>query len=174
MKIRLKGYTLVELVVVVSLLIIVLAGGTAIFYRSFRSSGISDIQTALNNNLRALDEMIERSLRYGEVVRVGTDDRLSCVAAGTSGVTGSTLVVVDLAGGKATYSLSDGVVSSDSAVPISNPEIEVTKLEFTWYCRSGVNDKIKMVMEANVRGKSGEIATGVFSKDINLLNSGIN
>jgi type II secretory pathway pseudopilin PulG len=168
------GYTLIELVMAVSLLVIVLTGGTAIFFRSFRSSGVSDIQTSLNNSLRSLDEMIERSLRYGEVAQVGSHNRADCVTAGVIGVTGSSLTVLDLSGGPALYSLTAGIVSSNSGVQISNPEIEVTKLEFTWYCRSGVNDKMKMLIEANVSGKSGEVVSTYFKKDINLLNSGIN
>lgn len=173
MKLISNGYTLIELIMAISLLVIVLTGGTAIFYRSFRSSGLSDIQTSLSNNLRYLDEMIERTLRYGEVVRVGEKYRVDCLEAGITGVSGSTLGVLDLAGGEAIYSLSGGVVSSNSAT-ISNPEIMVTNLEFTWICQSGVNDRINLVIEASVTGKSGDVTTKIFSKDINLLNSGIN
>lgn len=176
MKNKNLGYTLIELVMAVSLLVIVLVGGTAIFYRSFRSSGISDIQTALNNSLRSLDEMIERSLRYGKVSFIGASNRDACLTAGATGISGNSMTVIDPAGESIVYTLTEGVVSSASGtpVPISNPEIEVTKLEFTWYCRSGVNDKIKMVIEAKSKGKSEEIVSGDFVKDINLLNSGIN
>lgn len=176
------GYTLIELVMSISLLVIVLIGGTAIFYRSFRSSGISDVQTVVNNSMRSLDEMIERTLRYGSINRIiGTDDqeilRPECLSESESngvGVVGKTLVVQDPSGGEAIYTLEDGVVSSNSSVPISNAEVEITKMEFTWYCRSGVNDKMNLLIEASSKTKSGEGTTGSFSKDINLLNSGIN
>jgi prepilin-type N-terminal cleavage/methylation domain-containing protein len=175
-----RGYTLVELIMAVSLLVIVLVGGTAIFYRSFRSSGVSDIQTTVNNGLRALDESIEQVLRYGVVVRVassfGSDSaRTECLAASLDGVSGDTLVVKDVYGGVATYSLlDDGTVSSNSGEIISNPGIFVTNLRFTWTCRSGVNDKINLLIEASASAITGEGATGVLNKDINLLNSGIN
>lgn len=172
-----KGYTLIELVVAVSLLVIVLVGGTAIFYRSFRSSGLSDVQTTVNSSLRSLDEMIERGLRYGTVLRVVNGavdyDRISCLAAGEGGVTGTSMVVRDMAGGTAIYALSDGKVSSNSS-QISNPEIVVTLLSFKWVCRSGVNDKMNLKIEAEEVGKSGVTASSKFEKDINLLNSGIN
>ena len=176
MKKILNGYTLLELIMAVSLLVIVLTGGTAIFYRSFRSSGVSDVQTTLNNNLRSLDELIERTLRFGTVVRVADNTRVECLASGESGVIGDILVVRDLSGGVAMYSLIEGgKVSSNSAdIIISNPELVVTKLQFTWICRSGVNDKINLLIEANVSGKAGDVASGSFNKDINLLNSGIN
>lgn len=176
-----NGYTLIELVMAVSLMIIVLTAGTAIFYRSFRSSGISDVQTVVNNDLRSLDEMIERTLRYGTVLRlVGYDGldktRDECLVGTINNdpVVGKSLVVRDVSGGEAVYSLSNGVVSSNSGVPISNPEIVVTKLEFTWYCNSGVNDKINLLIEATSSATKGGGTSGVFRKDINLLNSGIN
>lgn len=170
------GYTLIELIMAVSLLVLVLVGGTTIFYRSFRSSGISDIQASLNTSLRTLDEMIERTLRFGEVVRVGENNyRPECLEAVPSeGISGSEMVVRDQSGGVAIYTLSEGVVSSNSGVIISNPEIEITKLQFTWYCRSGVNDKMNLLIEASSKTNSGEGSKAVFNKDINLLNSGIN
>lgn len=173
MKKEMKGYTLIELVMAVSLLVMVLVGGTAIFYRSFRSSGVSDIQVSLNAGLRSLDEMIERSLRYGEVLRVGENQRAGCLMAGVSGISGDILVVRDPSGGQITYSLSEGLVSSNSAV-ISSSDMNVTKLEFRWFCRSGVNDKMNLYIEASPFDIKGDSFTVVFNKDINLLNSGIN
>lgn len=173
MKIHQKGYTLIELIVAVSLLIIVLVGGTAIFYRSFRSSGVSDIQSSLNSGLRMIDEMIEWSLRYGEVVRVDDNLRINCLAGGEDGVTGSTLVVRSPSGAVITYSLDNGKVASDSAT-ISNQNMSIGKLEFTWFCKSGVNDKINLYIEASPTPQSGEVSKNIFNKDINLLNSGIN
>ncbi len=168
-----KAFTLIELVVTIALLVIVLTGGTAIFFKSFRSSGISDLQTTVNNGLTSLDNLIERSLRYGAVVRVssqGVDNfRTDCLLAGDSGVAGDTLAVRDNDGGVAIYSFTHGTVSSNSAV-ISSPGIIIKNLQFTWYCRSGVNDKINLLIEAT----SGGVVSASFSKDINLLNSGIN
>ena len=170
------GYTLIELIMAVSLLVLVLVGGTTIFYRSFRSSGVSDNQASLNTSLRTLDEMIERTLRFGEVVRVGDNNfRAECLdALPSEGISGSELVVYDQSGGVATYTLSEGAVSSNSGVIISNPEVEVTKLQFTWYCRSGINDKMNLQIEASSKTTTGEGSTAKFNKDINLLNSGIN
>lgn len=176
-----SGYTLIELIVTVSLLVIVLIGGTTIFFRSFRSSGVSDIQTTVNNGLRSIDEMIERTLRYGTIIRLvdstGVErNREDCVVAGrdNEGIVGESLVVRDRLGGLAVYSLSDGVVSSNSGVVISTPDISVTKLQFTWYCRSGVNDKINVVIEATSSAKTSDGYSGSLVKDINLLNSGTN
>lgn len=173
------GYTLIELVMAISLLVIVLLGGTTIFYQSFKSSGVSDIQASLNTSLRTLDEIIEGTLRYGRVISVVGDDgsklRTDCVTAADEGVSGHILEVRDTNGGQVIYSLlNDGTVSSNSGIIVSNPEIYVTKLKFSWYCRSGVYDKINLSMEATGSANTTEITTGVFNKDINLFNSGVN
>lgn len=173
MKRKFKGYTLVELVMVVSLLAIVLTAGTSIFYRSFQSSGVSDIQTTLGNSLRSLDRMFERTLRFGKVVRVGDNYRENCLSAEEDGVSGNTLGVLDLSGGNVLYSFANGEVSSNSAV-ISNPDITVTELVFTWYCKSGINDKMKLHIKANLTGLAGEAVSFEINKVINLLNSGTN
>jgi len=114
-----KGYTLIELIITISLLVIVLVGGTTIFYRSFRSSGVSDIQATLNDSLNSLDTMIESVLRYGAVIRLVDADgnqklRADCLEASDSGVVGNSLIVRDSYGGNAVYSLSDGEVSSNA------------------------------------------------------------
>jgi len=158
-------------------LVIVLTGGTAIFYRSFKSSGLSDAKTSLSASMKTLDELIERSLRYGTVLKVinlsGEKDRSDCVLSEETGVSGSTIVVRDPSGGVVTYSIGDGKVSSNSAV-ISNDNIVVSRLEFTWVCRSGVNDKIKLLIEAAPVENTASEWTSIYVKDINLLNSGIN
>lgn len=172
---RMTGYTLIELIITVTLLAIVLTGGTAIFFKSFRSSSISDVQTVVNNGLKSLDEMIERSLLYGTVIRVGDNNfRAECLASAI-GISGNTLGVRDLYGGEAIYTFDpiNYKVSSNSAI-ISNSDIKVTKLKFTWYCRSGVNDKMNILIEATSSATIGEGASGILNKDIFLLNSGVN
>lgn len=176
---KLFGYTLIELVMAISLLVIVLLGGTAIFYQSFKSSGVSDIQASLNTSLRSLSEIIEGNLRYGRVISVvgdsGSKLRTDCIAAADEGVSGYILELRDTNGGQVVYSLlTDGTVSSNSGVLVSNPEVYITKLKFSWYCRSGVYDKMNLSIEATGSAKTAEVTTGVFNKDINLLNSGVN
>lgn len=174
MSIRPAGYTLIELIITVTLLAIVLTGGTAIFFKSFRSSSVSDVQTEVDSGLRALDEMLERSLLYGTVVRVDNYYRAECLAS-ANGVSGNSLGVRDLYGGEAIYTfLVDGTVSSNSGIIISNSEIVVTNLKFTWYCRSGVNDKMNLLIEATSNLVNGETTSSTLNKDINLLNSGVN
>jgi len=174
-----SGYTLIELIMAVSLLVIVLVGGTAIFYRSFQSSGVSDIQTGLNNGLKSLGDMIEGSLRYGTVVRVVGDSgdkyRTECLNAGETGVSGDSLVLKDSAGEFLVYTLlADGTVSSNSGEIISHQGIVIYELLFTWICRSGVNDKINLLIEATSNTISGEVVSGTINRGINLFNSGIN
>lgn len=178
MKTNKKGFTLIELIVTVSLLMIVLVGGTSIFYKSFRSSGVSDVQSVLNSSLRSIGEMIEKGLLFNSVVSVtnagGIRNRNYCLTQ-PAGVTGSTLKFKDAQGGEATYTfvVADSAVSSNSAV-ISNPGIKVTKLNFTWICKSGVNDKINLEIEANSSAKTGDTISGKLNKEILLLNSGTN
>jgi len=176
---RKKGYTLIELIVTVSLLVIVLVGGTTIFYRSFRSSGMSDVRSVVTSNLSAVGEMMEKTLRYGKVYRLvgptGQDvPRSSCLVAGEVGVPGTALVMNDVSGNQVIYVLHNGVVASNEAA-ISNDRIGVTEMTFRWFCRSGVSDKMNLTLKAVYAGTDEDSGT-VFQwdKDINMFNSGIN
>jgi len=62
-----KGFTLIEVVIAVMLLAVILWGGTSLFFQSLRSSGLSDVNSNLDNSLQTILSSIEKDIRYGEV-----------------------------------------------------------------------------------------------------------
>jgi prepilin-type N-terminal cleavage/methylation domain-containing protein len=177
-----KGYTLIEVIISMLLLVIILVGGTALFYQSLKSSGFSDVDLGLTSSLRSVFSSIEKDIRFGQVVNVGTGFRLDCVSAGSVGFPGETLTVSDLVGAETVYSLDNNRIASTSSlmgnvVYISPPEIKIERLGFTWFCQGGVSDKIKVEIDAidEVLGSGTGIGvTRKVSTDISMFNSGIN
>jgi len=175
-----KGFTFIEVMVAVLLMGIVLFGGTAIFYQNLRSTGLSDIDLNLNTTLRAVLSSMENDMRFSKVLSVGVGTRTDCLLAGDTGYSGSTVTVEDLIGLETVYSLNDGriasVASQTSREELMTPEnISIDQLNFTWYCRGNMSDKIKIEIGASstVLGSGIEVTKSV-SRELNLLNSGIN
>ncbi len=175
-----KGYTLIEVVIAVMLLAIILLGGTSLFFQNLRSSGLSEVDLNLTSSLGQTMSSIERDARFSQVVEVDSGTRTDCEAAGASGYSGTSLTVKDLDGLDTVYSLSGTQIASVAAVTgrstfISSSDISVSRLAFTWFCQSGVNDKLMVEIDASstVLG-SGVVVTRSLSTQIDLLNSGIN
>jgi prepilin-type N-terminal cleavage/methylation domain-containing protein len=175
-----NGYTLMELLIAILLLAIILLGGTALFYRNLRSSGLGDVDLGLNTGLRAVLSIMEKDIRYSEVESVGVGLRSDCLSAAATGYTGSNLTTTDTQGLTTVYSLDEGRIASTAAETgkkayLSPTTILITGLNFTWYCQSGVSDKIKIVIDASssALGSGLNIIRSV-SREVNLLNSGIN
>lgn len=177
-----RGYTLIEVIISLLFLVIILMGGTTLFYQSLRSSGLSDVDLGLTSSLRSVLSSIEKDIRFGQVVNVGNGFRTDCLLAGSVGYPGDSLTVSDLVGAETVYTLdldNDRIASTSSqmgnTVFISPPEINVSRLNFTWFCQGGVSDKIKVEIDANnnVLGLGVGVVREV-SIEINLLNSGIN
>lgn len=175
-----RAYTLVEVIISVLLLSMVLLGGTALFYQNLKSAGLSDVDSNLNNTVESLLRSMENDVRFSEVTRVGSGVRTDCLAAGASGYLGDSLAVTDLTGSETVYSLAEGKVASTSSQTgqvtyTSPPSVTIELLQFTWYCQSGISDKIKIAISAS----SNSLNTGIkvdlsSSVEINLLNSGLN
>ncbi len=175
-----QGYTLIELVVVISLLAIVLLGGTTLLYRNLRSGGIGNVDLQMSADLRSVLSTIEKDIRFSQVMAVDVGTRTECLANGAAGYEGNTLTVVDLQGLESTYSLDTARVASVAAATsvkayLTDPATKVSELKFTWYCQSGISDKVKIELKtaSSILGSSWDIS-GDVSKEVNLLNSGIN
>jgi prepilin-type N-terminal cleavage/methylation domain-containing protein len=177
---KVSGYTLIELVIVVSLMAIILLGGTGVFYQNLKSSGLGNVNLGINSDLRSVLSMIEKDIRYSMVSSVGIGTRTDCLAEGPAGFAGNSLTVVDLQGMETVYLLDAGRIASVSSttarsVYLTNTSSRVTGLQFFWYCQSGVSDKIKIEIDiASSVIESGFDFTRNVSREINLLNSGLN
>lgn len=174
------GYTLIELVIVIALLAIILLGGSSIFFRNLRSNGVGNVDLAVNSEARTVLSLIEKDIRFSRVVNVDVGSRADCINAGGNGYSGNSLTVDDLQGLETVYSLDSNRVASISAktgvkVYLTSKNIKISSLAFTWYCQSGISDKIKIDMNVSstILGSALDISRTV-SREINLLNSGIN
>src|SRR5258706_13647206 len=98
------GYTLIELLIAILLLAVILLGGTSLFYRNLRSSGLGDVDLGLNTALRLVLSVIERDIRYGTVNSVGACVRADCLISGLTCCFGGTLFIYVLVGQVITYS----------------------------------------------------------------------
>ena len=175
-----KGFTLIEVVIAVMLLAVILWGGTSLFFQSLRSSGLSDVNSNLDNSLQTILSSIEKDIRYGEVTGAGIGVRSDCLNAGETGYSGNSLYVSDLNGSETVYSLIDSKIASTSSetgrtINLNSTDIVITSLQFTWYCRNNISDKINIAIDGN----SNVLSTGILverslSTEINLLNSGLN
>lgn len=175
-----KGYTLIEAVIAVLLLAIVLLGGTSLLYQSLKTTGLSDVDSNLSNSLQSIMNGLEKDIRFGNVLAVGSGSRAECLAAGDAGYGGDSLKVTDFGDLETIYSLANAKIASTSAQTgtvtyLNSDDISIDAISFTWYCLAGVSDKIKLVIDAS----STALGTGIkvsksVSSEISLLNSGLN
>lgn len=179
MKIK-SGYTLIELIVALSLMVVVLLGGTALFTQNLRSGGMTDVDLNLNSSVRFIMDNLERSLRYGKVLSVDDKTRDNCLSLGADGYTGVNVSVEDVNGLVTEYSLMNSKIASTSAlsgnvVYLNTDELIVNSLSVKWVCRSGISDKINLDINvsSSVLGSDVTISRSV-SREILLLNSSTN
>lgn len=175
-----KGYTLIEMIVALSLFMIILLGGTTLFTQNLRSGGLTEVDLDLNGTLRSMLDEMERTMRFGRIIKVDDIDRDQCLVFGTDGYTGTNVEVEDLSGLTSIYSLSAdriaSVSSETSTTTYLNGEgIKINSLSIKWFCQSGISDKINLEINASstVLG-SGVTISRTVSRDLVLLNSSIN
>ncbi len=180
MKRNFGGYTLIELIVALSLMIVVLLGGTTLFTQNLRTGGLTDIDLNLSSSSRFLLDELERNLRFGKVISVNTSSKDDCLAAGTSGISGTSFSVEDNTGLVSIYSLSNNKIASTSALTnnvdyLNSDSVLVKSLSVKWTCQSGISDKINL----DINVSSSVLGTGVtisrtVSRELLLLNSSTN
>lgn len=174
------GFTLIEVIIALTLLGVILLGGTALFYQNLKTSGLSDVDLTFNVTMREILSAMEKDIRYSTIVSVDGSPRLDCMEAGATGISGDTMIINDTNGAKITYSLDTGRVASKSGTTGTTTyfndieTVNVGSLAFTWYCVGGVNDKIKIQMNAsNTTLGSGINVERSVSQEVMLLNSGL-
>ncbi len=179
-KTKIDGYTLIEMLVALSLMVIVLLGGTLLFTQNLRTGGLTEVDLKVNSTARAILDELERTLRFGEVIRVGDSTRDVCLEAANTGVEGSKVLIETLGGVETEYSLSNQKIASVSGTNtdpfyLGGDDVTVNALNFKWFCQSGISDKINLEMNisSTVLG-TGVTITKTISRDILLLNGSIN
>lgn len=173
-----SGFTLIELMVGVSVLAILAATGAAIFLRTLRSSSAVEIRKTLDSRAGLILDGLGRFLREGSVVSLSGSDRQACLAAGS--VSGDSLTVHSLDGFDTVFSVSSGLLSSVSAqTVVLNPESVTLQHKaglgyyFIWYCMVGVSDRLFMEFNAVSIGQEGDTSVNNdYVLDVVMRNSG--
>lgn len=174
-----QGFTLIELMVAIVVLAILSTAGVNIFYRSLRGSSQVELRRALDDRSRLIMSALGRYIREGRIVSLSGVDKNSCVASGQA--TGTSLVIRALDDLDSTISLTGGQISSSSAegTVVMNPGTEYTISQadttplFTWYCASGVADRVLVNFRGSSVSNEGDVTvTKDYSLDLILRNSG--
>jgi len=174
-----KGFTLIELMVAIVILTILSTAGVNIFYRSIRGTSQLELRKSLDDRSRLILSVVGRFIREGKVVSLDGVSKESCAVTGNQ--TGSSLVIQALDNLNSTISISAGVMSSASAngsiVINPDPSFTLTTVDetpfFTWFCSSGVSDRVLFSFRANSISESGETtASKDYLTDMILRNTG--
>jgi len=164
-----KGFTLIELITVISVLALLVITGMTVFYRSLRGSSRIEVQKNLEIETQHVISSMSRLIREGEIVSVNGNDRDVCFQSGS--LSGTVLVVEDSHGHSTTYSLSGGRISSGSAF-LNTEGVEVTDFLFVWSCGGGSFDNLNISFAASALGDDGSRGpSDEYSFDLLIRNS---
>lgn len=172
------GFTLVELMVAVGVIGILAATGVAIFLRALRGSSQTEIRQTLDGRARLITGSLSRFFYEGKIVTLDGQTKTACLISGQ--LNGNSLVVAGLDGLTSTISESGGQISSVSAQSVViNPESVTVDHKsglgyyFSWYCGSGVPDRLMMQFTATSLGQQGDTSvTSDYVIDVTMRNSG--
>lgn len=155
-----KGFTLMELVVVVAIMAVSLTAAVGLFTQSFRSGGKTERIVLVEENMRQSIDVMERMIRNASKVEsVGGD---VCPGTGTS------LTILNRDNGTTTFSLSDSQIASNGAA-LSGDKVVVESLQFQCVRNSGAPDKIEIDVQARADTEE-EGDTVTYERNVDLRN----
>lgn len=163
------------MMIAVSVMTVIVMGGTIVFFRTLSSGGINQAQLNVTSSGNQVLQAIENSVKYEKVKSVSdgtnTYERDACVLAGKTGgsVSGNSLTVYDQFD-TTNYTLANDKLSSNSAV-ISSPNLVIKSVSFEWTCLPGSYDKLRVTLVSNDSGLSSSVPDRTLSRDINMYNS---
>ena len=136
-----SGYTIVELLAVVTILVAVTGIVSALITQTLRGSSRTNITNQVSQAGNYVSSAITNSIIAAEnVVAVGGDDIIDC----TQKPTGNSIeLFVSQKGGSITYSCSGDTISSNSASPIDTNRLRVDSSDSSacyFTCRQQSND----------------------------------
>jgi len=172
------GYTLIEMIVTVAVLLIIIGSGLMSFYRTLRGGIRTDLTSLLDSNARATMNSLTFLLKQSQIETLDGADKNDCLAAGVVGLTGESLLITTFDGDDTTLSLDGDRVASVSAsqsktVLVSSDSLQVSDLSFDWKCGSGQRDVVSVVLTAVAIEISGETSISkTYNFSVPLISSG--
>ena len=173
-----SGFTLVEMMIAVSVLAVIMVGGTLVMFKTISSRGQNQADININQIGSQAMDAIEQSVKFSYVDTVGGFSRVDCIGAGSAGVSGNILTVSDQ-WGTTTYAtesfggVGESVQIASNSTPISSPIVNASSLVFTWICGNNVSDKLSVSFDLDDVSVQGGVLRRTFRRYINMYNSGI-
>ena len=174
---RQKGFTFIELLLAVGIIGLMATAGVSIFLSSLRGTSQIELRRALDDRARLILDGLGRFFHEGRVVSLDGQTRSTCQAVGS--ITGDTLVVKSLDDLETTLSVSNGLLSSASAVTVViNPESVTLEHRadlsyyFNWLCSSGTPDRLQMLFKVVSAGAGEANLTNDYDLTVIMRNSG--
>lgn len=169
------GYTLMELVVLIGVLLVITVSGMSVFYQSLKSGSKVDFELFMSNSSRVIESSMTDVIGFSRVVSVEGQDQDVCLAAGDSGVLGSSLMV-KVGDVLTEYSLVDSYITSSSAsvdVYVNPVGMNINLLSFNWICNFGETEKLTVSFSAQAakEGQNVDVSKD-YSFNMLLKNSG--
>lgn len=129
-----KGFTLLELLVVITVVAVISVAGVGLFYQALRGGGKAQALKELDQNAQLVINLMEFHIRNArDIVDVSGAD---CPA------TGDSLSITGFDGLVTTYDLTaEGKIASNGA-EISSQSVEVTNLVFECTRQTGTPDQV--------------------------------
>lgn len=158
---KIKGFTLMELMVTVGILGMIIVTIMGMFFRSFRGGTKADTIMTLDQNAQMSLSILERFVRNAQSVSVGGGD---CPA------TSDSLTVESWDGRSTVFSLENGQLASNGAV-ISGEAVVISDLVFECVRTQGIPDQVMVRFNAVRTDAGGGAETEAsYESVINLRN----
>lgn len=166
-----QGYTLMELLVVIGVMMVVVGAGMGVFYQSLRGGSKVDFELFMDTSSRVVEASMADVIGFSRVMSVDDQDQESCLAAGAYGVLGSSLTA-ESAGDVTEYVLEDDYIASNSS-RVSPEGLQIKALGFNWICVAGEKERlvISYTAQAEKEGQNVEVEKD-YSFQVLLKNSG--
>lgn len=157
-----RGFTLIELMIVISITAVIVVTVTGLFFRAIRGGTKTETTVDLSQNAEFSMSLMERFIRNAkEVNNVGG---VECPGIG------STITLIGWDGGSTQFSLSNGRIASNSFA-LSGTSVLIENLQFECIREEGVPDQVLIEFDAtssDVGGASG--SSGHYESTVSLRN----
>lgn len=169
-----KGYTIVELLAVVAILVIISGVVTGILYSTLRGSNKSRISTDITQNGNYAISVIAASIIDARsVTQVGGVNISDCTASPS----GTSITLRRISGGLTTFSCSNGTIASNSASLINSEDVTVEPNTCFFYCSQLSSDPyaipivgVTFKLTEKKMGLPESQSSAIFSTSVSLRN----
>jgi|SRR3989338_7086955 len=153
-----EGFTLMELITVITVMMILTVATISMFARALKNSSYAESQRLIDGSAKSIIDSLGRYFREVQVISLDNDvvnkGRDSCLNA-PAGIAGSRIRVASLDGSETDIALSNSELSSNGA-RLNPSNVMIGDLAFVWKCDSGTSDRLDVSFTASVSGTPSE------------------